>query len=372
MVSVLRLCRALRFFVVLPIVLLAGCGDFFPPIKGGGSSSGSDIVYVANASSTSVTGYAMSTGALVAVSGSPYTLSFTPTAIAVTPANTFVYVAGSGVVYVYSIGTGGALTAANNGAAVANGNVVSMDISPDGKWLFTLDADGTTIEEYSINTSTGILTAASGALYTFGSGTTPVPKAIKVAPNGNYVIVALGTAGEIVYGFNTSTGAISESQRLSAPGSTSDNAIAMDKNTAYLFIARSGNSAGLGVYTIGTGGTLTIVSGSPFATSGQSTSVVVDNTATYVYVGNQGDGTISGFTIGTGGALTALSGSPYSAGKTMTALAADSTGKYILAAANGGSPDLGMYAFDSSTAGRIYTVSSTTTAYGPVAVAVTH
>lgn len=373
MVVVLKFPRVLSVSL-LPLVLLclAGCAEFFPPLNNGGSGSGSNIVYVANSGTNSITAYSMSTGALASVSGSPYSLSFAPTAVAVTPANTFLYVAGNGVVYAYSIGTGGVLTAANSGAVVANGNVVSMDISPDGKWLFTLDADGTTIEEYSINASTGVLTGASGATYTYNSSVTVVPKMIRVSPGGAYVVAALGTAGEIVYTFNTSTGAMTESQRLSAPSSTSDNAIAMDKNTAYLFIARTGNAAGVAVYTIGNAGALNIVSGSPFTTGSQAYSVVVDNAAKYVYVANRGDGTVSAFSIGTGGALTAINGSPFSSGATVTALAADSTGKYILAAANGGSPDLGMYAFDASTAGRIYTVSSTTTAYGPVALAVTH
>ncbi|WP_263411315.1 lactonase family protein [Terriglobus tenax] len=364
--------RALRFLLVLPVVLLAGCAGFFPPINGGGSGSGTNIVYVANAGTTSITAFAMSSGALASVSGSPYSLTFTPTAIAVNPANTYLYVGGNGVVYAYAIGTGGVLTAANSGAVVANGNVVSMDISPDGKWLFALDGDGTTVREYSIDGSTGLLTAQTGAAYSYSSTVTVVPKMIKVSPGGSYVMVALGTAGEIVYTLNTTTGVIAESQRLSAPTTTSDNAIAMDKNTAFLFIARSGNAGGLAVFTIGTAGALNIVGGSPFTTGTQANSVVVDNTAKYVYVGNRGDGTISAFSIGTTGALTAISGSPYSSGTTVTALAADSTGKYILAAASGGAPDLGMYAFDTSVLGRIYTVSSTTSAYGPVAVAVTH
>ena len=40
------------------------------------------------------------------------------------------------------IGTGGALSALNNGNAVSSGfDEVSMDISPDGNWLFGLNAD---------------------------------------------------------------------------------------------------------------------------------------------------------------------------------------------------------------------------------------
>jgi len=367
------LLRSIQAAIVCSLVLLSGCADFFPPINGGGgSSTGTNIVYTANTGTTGISAYSMSTGALVSVNGSPYSLTFAPTAIAVNPANTFLYVAGLGVVYAYSIGTGGVLTVANNGTAVANGNVVSMDISPDGNWLFTLDADGASLEQYAINSSNGTLTPASGATYGYGSGITVVPKQVKIAPSGAYVVLALGTAGEIVYIFNTSTGALTESQRLSAPTTTSDNAIAMDKKTAYLFIARSGTSSGTWVYTIGNAGALNVVTGSPFAAGNQPSAVVVDNTATYAYVANKGDGTISAYTIGTNGVLTAVGGSPYTSGASVTALAADSTGKYILAASAGSQPDLGMYAFDTTTTGRIFAVSSTTSTLNPVAVAVTH
>jgi len=47
-----------------------------------------------------------------------------------------------------------------------------------------------------------------------------------------------------------------------------------------------------------------------------------------------------------------LSGSPYQSGSAVTALAVDSSGDYLLAAANGGSPDLTMYSYDSAPSGQ--------------------
>ena len=41
---------------------------------------------------------------------------------------------------------------------------------------------------------------------------------------------------------------------------------------------------------------------------------MIDATGKYIYVGNKVSGTISGFSIGTGGVLTALAGSPYTSG----------------------------------------------------------
>src|SRR5579863_8497362 len=78
-----------------------GCGTFFvyPGNLPGGSSSTGDYVYVANATTSTLAGFSVGTGKLTAVSGSPYTLGFVPTAVAVNPANSIVFVAGTNGLY---------------------------------------------------------------------------------------------------------------------------------------------------------------------------------------------------------------------------------------------------------------------------------
>ncbi len=78
---------------------------------------------------------------------------------------------------------------------------------------------------------------------------------VKVAPNGQLIFASLGTGGDLVFTFNTVTGAAVLSQAL-APISTqtSENGLAIDSTTTHLFIARSGVNGGLAEYTIGTGG----------------------------------------------------------------------------------------------------------------------
>jgi 6-phosphogluconolactonase (cycloisomerase 2 family) len=151
--------------------------------------------------------------------------------------------------------------------------------------------------------------------------------------------------------------------------------LAVSPDSTLLFIARSGPAGGLAVYTIGSGGALTSVSGSPFTAGTQPYSVAVNTAGTDVYVANRGGNTISGFSIASGGPLTVLSGSPYQSGSAVTALAVDSSGDYLLAAANGGSPDLTMYSYDSATVGKLDFATSVPTGTdptGPVALAMTH
>jgi len=377
---------------LLALCWTTGCAGFWVAVNNSGGSTTNDYVYVANANTETLAGFQVTAGTLTAVPGSPYSLGFVPAAVVVNAANTIVFVAGSngidGFINTYSIGTGGALSlmTSNN---LGSGSDISIDVSPDGKWLLGLDANGPPIDEaivdvYQINSATGGLLLGNGASFTVPSGTgTIVPRALKIAPNGDYVFVALGTAGDLVCPFTESNNIpLSSPQTLlfQSGANISDNALAVSSDEKVLFIARSGTLGGVASYTIGAGGALSNVSGSPIAAGTQPFSVAIDTAGKDVYVANRGDSTITGYSIGSGGVLTALNGSAngssYSSGKQVTALAVDNSGDYLLAAANGGSDDLTLYSYDSTTTGNLVYATSTSTGNidptGPVAIATTH
>jgi 6-phosphogluconolactonase len=359
--------------------MLTGCDGFFVPVNGsgsGGSGAGTgDFVYVGNAQTNTVSGFQVGAGVLTNVPNMPYNVGFSPAAMVMHPSNQFLYVAGVSSIFMYSIAANGSLSAASVGAGVAVATVNSIDISPDGNWLFALDLTQQIVDEYQINQSTGALTAMTPTPYTIASGVWS-PKAIRAAPNGGYVFLALGTGGDVVMTLNTTTGALQQSQQLGLGSTlTSDNALAIDSATTYLYVARTGANGGLAVYSIGTNGGLNAVTGSPFAAGAQPFSVVLDSSGKYVYVANGSDATISGYLIGTGSVLTPLAGSPYPSGDQVEALGRDNSGKYILAAAFGGSPDLTMYSFDVTSPGTLDRVTSAATGTDPanaIAIALTH
>jgi 6-phosphogluconolactonase (cycloisomerase 2 family) len=383
--------------MLMVLACTTGCKNFFAPnnsTTGGGTTVNSgDYAFVVNSNTSgtspvyTLSGFSVGAATLTSLSGFPLTLPFAPTTVVVTPANSFLYVAGAGVIYGYTIGTGGALTqilSSTNSAALVNVNVVSMDVSPDGQWLIALDATTTipTIDTYQIG-STGQLTVEPIVQYPFQGDAIIVPNTIRIAPTGTYVAAALGTGGDVLFSFDTTTGALTaviQVNTLSA--SSADQALAFDATASTLYIARSGTAPGVYPQLIGTTGTLTQVSGAPFAlgTSGTTfgpSSMVIDATGKYLYVGDRTNSTISGFSIGTGGVLTALNGSPYSSGNNIDALARDNSGDYILATASGGGPDLEMFSFDSTFAGKldVATTASTgdpTEPAGAMAIALTH
>jgi 6-phosphogluconolactonase (cycloisomerase 2 family) len=363
---------------VVALSALTGCSGFFVAPDnsgGGGGTTTGNRAYVANSANSTVAGFTVGTGTLVAVPNSPVSLGYAPVAAVTTPTNSFLYIAGPGAIYVYTINSDGSLTASSSGAAVAIVNVVALDISPDGNWLFGLDGTTTVVDQFQINTSTGALTSVAATPYSVANAVV-APKAIRVAPNGALVFAALGTGGDVVFTFNTTTGALVSSQTLApASATTSDNGLAVNSTTTNLYIARSGTNGGVAAFNIGAAGALTSVAGSPFTAGTGTNDVVIDSTGKYVYAANRTDGTISGFAIGTTAALTALTGSPYASGSQVISLGIDQSGKYLLAAAFGGAPDLTMYSFDITVPGKLDPATSVATGTDPagaVALALTH
>lgn len=358
------------------LAALTGCDGFFVDQKsgsGGGTGTTGNYVYVANSGTNTLAALSIGTGTLTALTGSPLALAYSPNSMVVTPNNKFLYVGGPGAIYVYTIATDGTISGASAGAAVAISNDVALDVSPDGNWLFALNGTSTQLDEFKINTSTGALTSVTPTPYSVATAVV-VPRMVKISPNGSLIFIALGTGGDFVFTFNTTTGVVVNSQQLTLGATTSDNAIAVDSNSAYLYLARSGTGGGVAVYSIGSTGALNAVSGTPFAAGALTYALQLDSTGKSLYAANRTDGTISGYTLGTGGGLTAISGSPYASGSLVTSLARDKTGKYLLAASYGGSSDLTLYTIDSTVAGKLNptTVAATGMSAGAIAVATTH
>jgi 6-phosphogluconolactonase len=370
--------------VVMVLPGFTGCAGFFPPLNSSGGSGGgstSNRVYIANQAASSIGAFAIGTGTLAAVNNSPVATSYKPFSMVVTPNNTLLYVgSATGGIFVYFINSDGSLTTPSTGSQPAGVLAPAMTVSPDGQWLIALDGTTQQLDIFQINASTGALTSVNlPATYTPNPGTWQ-PSDVRVSPDGTLIFAALGIAGDAVFTFNTTTGVATGPLILSTGNAaTGDYGLAVSK-TGYLYIARSGTNGGVAVYSIGSGGALTSVTGSPFAAGSGTFSVVLDSTGTYAYAANRTDGTISGYTIVPatavlGLSLTQLSGSPYKSGVGVQSIGIDATNKYLLAAAVNGAPDLTMYSFDVAVPGKLDPATSVATGVDPagaVGLALTH
>jgi 6-phosphogluconolactonase (cycloisomerase 2 family) len=360
------------------LLVLGGCGQFFPPLtnnSGSGSGSGSgnstvgNYLYVANAGSglNSIAGFSLASGKLSTTSGATYTVPASPSCVAVTPSGSFLY-AGSaaGAIYVYTINSDGSLTIGNSGSPVASGIFPGwLRVDTTGNWLIGLDALTGEAYVFSINTSTGALTAVSGSTVVLQSTAT---YGMALTPNDSYVYVALGTGGVETLSFNSSTGALAQVNGLVSPKQNldGDNAVAVSPNGNFLFVGETGINA-VRVYSIGSGGVVNEISGSPYSTGLGPDAILVDATGSYVYVANGTANTISAFSLGTTGALTQITGSPFAAGTTPWALAEDKSDTYLAVVDKGGSPDLKVYTFSTATPGALTAFATSATGTDPTA-----
>jgi 6-phosphogluconolactonase len=374
-----------------------GCG-FFPPLNQGGTTTSTDFIYVANASNTtaspaSVAGFSLTTNTVAATAttaasstlslattpGSAYSLGYVPSAITVNPANTFTYVArATGGIYLYSIGTNGALTVQNNGTAVATPTLPasSMVVDTTGAWLIVATLSGATVNAqvyvYSIASSTGLLTITGNPLIVPTLG---VSNRLAIAPNDTNVFLTIGTGGTEAFTFDSTTGALTLVGNVAPKAATNGDVGVTTNPTSTLALVTETGTAGVRVFTIGTTGALSEVSGSPFAAGTGPGAVLVDSSGSYVYVTNRTDNTISGYVLAANGTLTQIAGSPFSTGTNPVDIAEDSTGKYVGVVCNGGNMDLEVYSFDATTLGELDAAANATTGTDPtlpIAIAATH
>jgi 6-phosphogluconolactonase len=368
-------------------MLLAGCNGFFVHPSDGGTSSGttsgsstSDYVYTINSDGT-VGEFVVGSSTLTAIAGTGFTpgspLS-SASSIAVSLANTYVFVGGNGGVDSYSIGTNGELTAVSGGSVTEIANFISLALSPNGDYLLALDNIANVVWVFSIDPSTGVLTVANNY---------PVPvlasvataRNLAISPNGGLGAVAIGAGGSYVFTFDESNGAIVYTAAVAPANGYSDDSVTFDSTNGYVLIGRGITSSGtseilpLVVTSAGAVGT----SGTPYTTGQAPFALLLDTTGSYLYSANKGDSTVSGFSL-KAGVLAALTGSPYESGPGVTALVEDINKTYVIAAAEGSATSAGdgdgltLYAFDALNPGQLDAVGTADSGSYCVAIAATH
>jgi DNA-binding beta-propeller fold protein YncE len=89
--------------------------------------------------------------------------------------------------------------------------------------------------------------------------------------------------------------------------------VAVTPDGEHLYVTNV-NSKNVSAYSIGSGGGLSPISGSPFATGTEPWGVAVAPDGEHLYVVNRGPGSVSAYSIGSGGGLSPVPGSPFPTG----------------------------------------------------------
>lgn len=382
--------------------LLAGCKGFWdlpastttttttPTTKSSG------VFYVLNQTTKQIAAYDISSGTLENVTGSPYALSAAPTSIAVASNGLFLYVGTVNGIYLYSIGSGGELTLANNNNPIYGDAPASMIV--DGSWLIdayaTLTANNPVIDAIPIDSSTGLYNGPSGVAapsQTYSGITNASLNGMVLSPDGANLIVALGGAGTIVVPFTSgNANPIATTATVIPLANSNGSALsaAVDPTSRVFYIGETNinSTGGLRVFDYSSLGSAvpraepTQITGSPIASGGLSPLAILPiANGEYVYVANgQGDtssGNVAWFPITASGTTYSIaSGSKIASGIYPDGLAEDSEGNFVLAIASGGTtssgdPDLDAFTMSSGALTSAIQSKTGTDPVGAVAIA---
>jgi 6-phosphogluconolactonase len=303
-----------------------------------------DAAFVSNSGSNDVSAYAVNVnGGLTAVGGTQ-AVGTSPHGMAIDAAGHFLFVANqgtsgavdSGSVSVFSIQSGGALTAVgtfkinttaeSNAPDAINPGPFGVVVTPDGKFLYTANQFANTVTIFSIDSASGALSRVGLPV---GVGTSP--SGLAISPNGNFLYVANSGSS------NVSVFAICDNASPSCTdpdGSLvelSDSPFSAGLGPVYIAISSTGNFAyvvdqlsnQLSSYKLSPGsGTMTPTT--PLATVSTGTHpswAVVSSGEQFVYVANNGAATVSAFTMdATSGELTVV-GTPVTTGAQPSSIA---------------------------------------------------
>ncbi len=252
-----------------------------------------------------------STGELAASSLPTFSTQPRPVAMVLHPSKNFLYVANqtsntvSGFTLDHATGilapVGTALPptpVCPSATPPACSNPVSLATNSTGTFLFVLNqgaaaappnpAVPATISIFSIDTTRGILTPIAGSPFSFASLVAPNPQFLAISPNAGLLYVSNGASGTI------------------------------------------------SAFTIGSGGNLTEVAGSPFTAGANIAKLTIDPKGQFLYAADFGNNKIAAFSIAASGVLTPVAGSPFATDLGPVALAEDSTGAFLFCANQAG------------------------------------
>jgi 6-phosphogluconolactonase (cycloisomerase 2 family) len=277
-------------------------------------------------------------------------------------------------------------------------NPVAEAVSGDYSNLYVVNKDDNTIVQFMIG--------SDGKLYPQNTVNTPGIFPLAVAVHGSNLFVAdtyqplpscssaspcSGSVG--VFPLAAASGTGSSATPGGAPGapvanpgngvnywpltlsgnSSSDVLLPTSVNVlasgAYLYVTAYDTTANAGYvfgFTIGAGGVLSAVSGSPFAVGVHPSAIASDSTSSYVYVTDSASGNVRSFSVASG-VLSPLSSSPYPAGNQPSAIAVDPKYPFVYVA---NKLDGNVSAYSIGSGGALTSVGTYAAGIDPVAIGI--
>ncbi len=301
-----------------------------------------------------------STGAISEVPGSPFNAGLSPLQLVVDPTGRFVYVANeqSEDITGFSVDpVSGALTELSGapypiGTPPNTSAPIVSAVDPTGRFLYvfaTSVVNGALEEflyEYSIDSVTGVLTAASSSPTPWVTGPGILTVSIAFNPAGNYAYLGQVAAGNVrapalICSIDFGSGTLAPVGSVQPDTTGEASQIALSPSGSFLFSIDTPSSQA-DVFTVSSAGvSLTEISGSPYTVPIFPSSLAVHPSGNFLFVASENhffqsgnapskyDGSISAFAIEPGtGALAQVPGSPFPDGINPTSMVVDPTGNF--------------------------------------------
>jgi hypothetical protein len=279
-----------------------------------------ELVYVANQDSQDISGYVVDlvTGAATRAPGSPFATGLRPYDLTVTPDGRFLVVAhyGSEDLRAFAIDPSGRLTAVP-GAPAAVPHPIAMAMAGSGRFVYVRGTDGAGFYGVSIDPASGTLHTLPGPL----AALPYAPLGIAADARGRFLAATVikdpSYAGRLhLFAIDPATGALRP-----VPGSPIDYPATLAADTPALAFTPAGDvlygggsipggAEKIFAFSVdGTTGTPALLPIGPFEGEDEAHDVVFHPSRPVMYWGSSVN--VRAFSIGEGGELTALPGSPY-------------------------------------------------------------
>jgi 6-phosphogluconolactonase len=292
------------------------------------------FAFVANTGSDDISTFTVNKdGSLAAVQGTTPVASSTtaatrPVALAIDPGGHFLFVANEGVflndpaqdipgsISVFSIGSGGALTAVAGSPFVIQETSPplptipnqpqpeSVAVSNQGNFVYVADRNNSSVVAYAFDGSSGVLSPVPGQAFTAGSS----PSAVFSPPAGNFVYVANSGSNNILAFSINADGSLSpvttanSSTPVSIPTGIGPTAMLSDPSAKYIFVLANGGSQITGYTMNHVTGLLTPVASATVSTGANPVAFTIRSDGTqngdfWIFTSNFGGNSVSSFKL---------------------------------------------------------------------------
>jgi len=311
-----------------------------------------NALFVANSGGNSISRYNIASDGSLTAAGAATATGTTPAGLAIDSAGKFLFAANqeSSNISVFSISgssltqvSGSPFTTVPAGYSYPTGTLpVTLAVSASGKFLYVANQLANFVSAFSISAS-GKLTALGVPFYNVGIS----PSGLAITPNGGFLYVANANSNDIsafaicdavvtsCANVNAPDGTLTQITGSPFPAGLGPVAFAIDPNFNFVYVVDKGSNqvseyaygTGSGVLTplnpgtVSTGATPVSIAIRP-GTSGTNLGNTLTNPTDYIYVANNGAGTVSTFTLATTTGQLNVSGTPFTTFAQTSAVAA--------------------------------------------------